>query len=120
MPGRRLHAVIVLLFPLLLRAQGTTSAAMHGTVATETGSAIHGAIDASSTIQRTPRWEFSTRSGCRFFFEDLAGGGSLSHRRPRTGFCSGDTYGVSTSPGANRIDTLFVLKPAAIALLPVM
>jgi hypothetical protein len=116
--GHRLHAVILLLFPLLLRAQGTTSAAMHGTVATETGSAIHGAIVRVTNQSNGRRWEVSTRSGGRFFFEDLAVGGPYRIDVRALGFVPEIREEIRLSLG-ERIDTHFALKPAAVALVPV-
>jgi hypothetical protein len=117
-PGRRLNAVILLLFPLSLRAQGTTSAAMHGTVATETGSAISGAIVRVINESNGRRWQVSTRSGGRFFFEDLAVGGPYHIDVRALGFVPEIRSDIRLSLG-ERIDTRFALKPAAVALMPV-
>lgn len=118
MPGRRLHAVVVLLFPLFLGAQGTTSAAMHGTVTTETGSAIHGAIVRVINESNGRRWQVSTRSSGRFFFEDLAVGGPYRIDVRALGFAPEMRSHIRLSLG-ERIEAHFTLKPAAVALLPV-
>jgi len=118
-PGRRLPLILLLLFPRVLPAQGTTTAAMHGIVAAENGPPIQGAIVRVTNESNGRRWEIATRSGGRFFFEDLAIGGPYRIDVRALGFVPEVRNGITLSLG-ERIGAHFALEPAVVALEPVM
>ena len=117
--ARRFPLVLSLaLSSRLLAAQGTTTAAMHGTVTAESGAPIQGAIVRVTNESNGRRWEIATRSGGRFFFEDLAVGGPYRIEVRALGFVPEVRNGITLSLG-ERIGAHFALKPAAVALEPV-
>jgi carboxypeptidase family protein/TonB-dependent receptor-like protein len=115
---RRIPLVLLALFPPLLRAQGPTTAAMHGTVVADGGSPIEGAIVRVTNESNGRRWEIATRSGGRFFFEDLAVGGPYRIDVRSLGFVPEVRRGITLSLG-ERIVAHFGLKPAAFPLPPI-
>lgn len=118
MRARRIPLILLALFPRLLVAQGTTTAAMNGIVAAENGPPIQGAIVRVTNESNGRRWEIATRSGGRFFFEDLAVGGPYRVDVRALGFIPEVRNGITLSLG-ERIAAHFALKPTAVALEPV-
>jgi len=116
--ARRIPLVLLALFPGLLAAQGTTTAAMNGIVAAENGPPIQGAIVRVTNESNGRRWEIATRSGGRFFFEDLAVGGPYRVDVRALGFVPEVRNGITLSLG-ERVGAHFSLRPAAVVLLPV-
>ena len=118
MAARGIPLVLLALLPQLLPAQGTTTAAMQGTVVEESGAPIQGAIVRVTNESNGRRWEIATRSGGRFFFEDLAVGGPYRIDVRALGFEPEVRNGITLSLG-ERVGTPFTLTPTAIALQPV-
>jgi hypothetical protein len=91
---------------------------MQGTVAAESGAPIQGAIVRVTNESNGRRWDTATRSGGRFFFEDLAVGGPYHIEVRALGFVPEMRNGITLSLGG-RIAAHFALKAAAVALEPV-
>lgn len=92
---------------------------MHGTVGADDGPSIQGAIVRVTNESNGRRWEIATRSGGRFFFEDLAVGGPYRIDVRALGFVPEIRTGITLSLG-DRVAAHFALKPAAVALTPVI
>jgi hypothetical protein len=116
--GRGFPVITLAVFARLLTAQGTTTAAMQGTVVADNGPPIQGAIVHITNESNGRRWEIATRAGGRFFFEDLAVGGPYHIDVRALGFVPEVRNGITLSLG-ERVNAHFALKPAAIALEPV-
>jgi hypothetical protein len=91
---------------------------MQGTVAAEDGAPIQGAVVRITKESNGRRWETATRTGGRFFFEDLAVGGPYRIDVRALGFVPEVRNGITLSLG-ERIAARFALKRTAVALEPV-
>jgi hypothetical protein len=115
MSARQLPLILLGLMARLLGAQGITTAAMEGAVEADDGSPIRGAIVRVTNDLNGRRWEISTRSGGRFFFEDLSVGGPYRVEVRALGFSPEVRTGLTLSLG-ERVRVQFALKPVPITL----
>ena len=104
-----------LALPGLLAAQGITTAAMTGTIATRDGSPIAGAAVAVIHEGTGARWEVATGAGGRFLLEDLRVGGPYRVEARAIGFAPVARAGIVLALG-QRLAVDLALAPAPVEL----
>jgi hypothetical protein len=98
-----------------LRAQGITSAALHGTVDRVDGTPIAGAVVTATLAGSGARWQVTTDAAGRYFVENIRVGGPYVIEARAVGFTSTSQTDVLLALGQrHRAD--FVLEPMAVEL----
>jgi len=114
----RLPALLLVLVPRLLAAQGVTTAAIQGRVTQADGSPIPDATVQVVNLSDGRRWQAVTRSSGGFLFEDVGVGGPYRIEARALGFAPEARAGMVLVLG-QRLVADFVLRSAAIVLEPV-
>lgn len=114
MPGPSLPFLALAVLPLVLAAQGVTTAAVQGRVAGDDGSPISGATVRVVNAANGRGWEIVTRADGRFLLEAVAVGTYRVEVRA-LGFTPETRTGVVLALG-QRLLADFALQPAAIEL----
>lgn len=111
----RLALCMLVIIPGLLGAQGVTTAAVRGTVATHDGSPIRGASVSIVNTADGRRWSLTTSSHGTYSIEDASIGGPYRIEVRAIGFGPEARDGITVSLG-QRLIANFVLEPAPIQL----
>lgn len=109
--------VALAFLPGLLRAQGVTTAAIHGRVLDEQRLPIAGASVRVANSSNGRRWEVVTRSSGRYVLEDVSIGGPYSIEVRAIGFRPEARDGVFLALG-QRLVADFALQPTVLELPP--